>query len=114
MEVFTAIRDGNTEPKSLAARRKTSERGMRILCDYLTLIGILTKEATCYSLTPDSAMFLDRRSRAYNGSAVKFLTSLALTDGIKDVAAAVRTGGTVMSEEGSTAPSFIISSVWKE
>ncbi len=34
LEVFTAIREGNTEPKSLAARRKTSERGMRILCDY--------------------------------------------------------------------------------
>lgn len=104
LEVFTAIGEGKTSAKELAKGAKASERGMRILCDYLVVYGFLTKEGTRYGLTPDSAMFLDKRSPGYLGTAVKFLTSPALTDGFKDVAAAVRKGGTVMSEEGSMAP----------
>ena len=54
---------------------------MRILCDYLVIIGFLTKEDASYRLTPDTAMFLDRRSPAYLGTAERFLSSPMLTDG---------------------------------
>ncbi len=111
LEVFTAIGESKTTSKELAARCKTSERGMRILCDFLTVIGFLTKEGNHYSLTPDSAMFLDRHSPAYVGAATKFLASPELTDAFKDVAAIVRKGGTVMSEEGTLVPE---NPVWLE
>ncbi len=104
LNLFTALSEGNETVQPLAQRCETSERGMRILCDYLVVIGFLTKEAKCYSLTPDSAMFLDRRSPGYVGNAVEFLLSPMLTDGFKDVAAAVRKGGTVMPEAGTLAP----------
>jgi 2-polyprenyl-3-methyl-5-hydroxy-6-metoxy-1,4-benzoquinol methylase len=77
---------------------------MRILCDYLTIIGFLTKEGGRYGLTQDSAFFLDRRSQAYMGGMTEFLLSPMLIRGFEDVAAAVRNGGTVMSEGGTVAP----------
>lgn len=104
LEVFTAIGEGRQTVPDLAARCRTAERGIRILCDYLVVIGFLTKEGTRYGLTPDSAVFLDRRSPAYLGSAIDFLLSPMLTDGFKDLTAAVRKGGTVISEEGVIAP----------
>jgi SAM-dependent methyltransferase len=77
---------------------------MRILSDYLTIIGFLTKQDNRYRLTPDTAMFLDKRSPAYIGGAVEFLLSPTLAGSFKDIAAAVRKGGTVMSQEGTIAP----------
>ena len=73
LEVFTAIGEGNTTVPAIAKRCQTSERGMRILCDYLTIMGMLTKQGNEYALTQDSATFLDQRSPAYLGSAVNFL-----------------------------------------
>ena len=64
LEVFTAIGEGNTTAKAIAERCDASERGTRILCDFLTIIGFLTKQGNNYELTADSAMFLDKRSPA--------------------------------------------------
>jgi ubiquinone/menaquinone biosynthesis C-methylase UbiE len=63
---------------------------MRILCDSLVVIGFLTKSAGTYELTADSAVFLDKKSTAYMGSAAQFLASSVMTDGFKDVTALVR------------------------
>jgi len=104
LDLFTVIAEGAETAPALAQRCGASERGARILCDFLVVIGFLTKDGSRYSLTPDSAMFLDRRSPACVASAAKFLTSALLTEGFKDVAAAVRKGGTVISEEGTLAP----------
>lgn len=104
LDLFTATGQGKETAHELAETCGTSERGMRILCDYLVVISFLTKEGGRYGLTPDSALFLDRRSPGYMGSAIEFLLSPMLTDGFKDLTAAVRKGGTVMSEEGSLAP----------
>src|ERR1700740_863403 len=60
--VFGAIGEGVNEAASLAQRCATSERGMRILCDYLTVIGFLTKENGHYGQTATTALFLDPRS----------------------------------------------------
>jgi len=103
-DLFTAVGEGSTTANALARRCGTSERGMRILCDYLVAIGFLTKEENRYGLTADSAMFLDRRSPAHIGTAVHFLGSPMLTEGFQDVAAIVRKGGTVLSEAGTLAP----------
>ena len=39
---------------AIAAQCKASERGTRILCDYLTIVGFLTKPDDRYQLTPDT------------------------------------------------------------
>lgn len=101
LDVFTAITEGNTTAKALAESRQASERGMRILCDYMTAAGFLTKAGGDYGLTPDSAMFLDRRLPTYVGDSVEFLLSPTIEQAFSDVAAAVRKGGTAISDEGT-------------
>jgi 2-polyprenyl-3-methyl-5-hydroxy-6-metoxy-1,4-benzoquinol methylase len=101
LELFTAIGEGRTTAPDIAARCGTDARATRILCDFLTIIGFLTKEDDNYALTNDSAIFLDRRSPAYLGGATEFLLSEPLADNFKRLADAVRRGGTA-SEEGGT------------
>ena len=101
LEVFTAIGEGNTTAAEIAKRCQTSERGMRILCDYLTIMEMLIKQGDRYALTLDSATFLDKRSPAYLGSATEFLCSPMMFENTKSIADAVRKGGTVMEEEGT-------------
>ena len=104
LEVFTAIGEGNTTAPQIAKSCKASERGIRILCDFLSIMGFLTKQGDAYSLTNDSAVFLDKKSPAYLGGAIDFISSPTVTEGFKDFAAAVRKGGTAVSEEGMIAP----------
>jgi ubiquinone/menaquinone biosynthesis C-methylase UbiE len=103
LELFTAIAEGNSSVTAVAQRCKSSERGTRILLDYLTVMGLLTKKGSAYNLTADSAMFLDKHSPAYVGTAARFLLSPELTNGFDDIAGAVRKGGTTVSNDGNIA-----------
>ena len=98
LDVFTAIGEGETSAAAIAHRTGASERGTRILCDFLTVLGFLTKARGHYGLAPDAAMFLDRRSPAYMGTAVRFLNAPEIVRAYDYLAEAVRRGGTVMSE----------------
>lgn len=111
LDIFTALAGGLHTAASLAARCGTSERGMRILCDYLVVVGFLEKETDDYRLTSDSAMFLSRNSPAYLGGATRFLLSPLLVEGFDNLAEAVRRGGTALPEGGSIAPDH---PVWVE
>jgi len=102
LDLFTAVAEGARTPAELAARLSASERGVRVLCDYLVINGFLTKEGGAYGLTPDSALFLDRRSPAYVGGAIEFLLADTLRAGFDDLTAVVRKGGTVVNEAGGT------------
>ncbi len=104
LEVFTAIGEGKTISPEIARRCQTSERGMRILCDFLCVMGFLTKNSDRYALTPDSAQFLDKESPAYIGGAIEFMLSPQLTDVYKNFADLVRKGGTISPEGGTVAP----------
>ncbi|MGA8142565.1 MAG: class I SAM-dependent methyltransferase [Candidatus Acidiferrales bacterium] len=75
---------------------------MRTLCDYLTIIGFLAKKDQTYALTPDSATFLDRRSPAYVGSIAGFLTTPEMMDRFGHLTAAVRKGGSLEEDKGTT------------
>lgn len=101
LDLFSAVGGGGRTAAELAATCGAAERGVRILADYLTILGFLTKSDGRYALTADSAMFLDRRSPAYLGGALEFLLTPALTDCFADLTAAVRKGGTVVSDEGT-------------
>lgn len=104
LDVFTAIAEGQRTAAEIAARCNASERGTRILCDYLTMIGFLTKDGNSYGLTPDAAVFLDRRSPAYMGNAAEFLTSDQLLASFRSLTEAVRKGGTATPDDGTLAP----------
>jgi 2-polyprenyl-3-methyl-5-hydroxy-6-metoxy-1,4-benzoquinol methylase len=101
LDIFTAIAEGNRSAGDIATRCGASERGVRILCDYLVVAGLLTKEGGSYGLTRDSAVFLDRRSPAYMGGALEFLLAPGLRAGFEELAEAVRRGGTAMPEGGT-------------
>ncbi len=75
MDLFTQIGSGTNTVRALSAASGASERGLRVLCDYLTVQGHLTKKGARYSLTLNSRLYLMRGSPAYFGSAVKFLAS---------------------------------------
>jgi ubiquinone/menaquinone biosynthesis C-methylase UbiE len=103
LELFTAVAEGNRTAQSIAERCGASERGARILCDYLVIMGLLTKDGSGYGLTQDSAIFLDRHSPAYMGGSLEFLLAPTLTGNFDDLAGAVRRGGTVAPEGGTVA-----------
>ncbi len=103
LELFTAVAEGNRDARALAERCQASERGVRILADFLVVNGFLTKDGGTYGLTQDSAIFLDRRSPAYMGGALEFLLAPTLLAGFEDLAGAVRKGGTVIPEGGTVA-----------
>ncbi|HAF14104.1 MAG TPA: methyltransferase type 12 [Blastocatellia bacterium] len=104
LEAFTAIGEGNTTAPEIAKRCGASERGTRILCDFLCIMGFLNKDGSRYSLTPDSAMFLDKRSPAYLGGAIEFISSPMITESFKNFTEVVRKGGTTMTDGGTIAP----------
>lgn len=91
--IFTAVAEGDTDSSAIAARVHASERGVRILCDYLTIQGFLSKTDGRYGLPPDTALFLDRNSPAYMGSIMEFLVSNRQRENHRNITDAVRNGG---------------------
>ncbi len=104
LDIFTKIAEGADEASSLAKGVIASERGVRILCDYLTILGFLTKEQNRYALVPDSAVFLDRRSPACMASMSEFLGSDIGRQAFAGLTEAVRKGGTAMDRGDNTKP----------
>lgn len=104
LELFSAIAEGHRTPKALATRCGGAERGLRMLGDYLTVGGFLTKQGEEYQLTPDSELFLTKTSAAYLGPTLNFMLSSPLVEGFKQLTGAVRKGGTVVGEKGTLAP----------
>jgi ubiquinone/menaquinone biosynthesis C-methylase UbiE len=98
LDVFTAVNEGNTTAATIAKRCTATERGMRMLCDFLTIHGFLSKEGTQYALAPDSAMFLNQHSPAYIGAAIEFLLAPRLRKGHARLTEAVCRGGTALGE----------------
>jgi 2-polyprenyl-3-methyl-5-hydroxy-6-metoxy-1,4-benzoquinol methylase len=98
LDVFTAIAEGAVTVPAIAAACKASERGTRILCDYLTIIGFLTKTGDRYALTPDTAVFLTKGSPAYFGDAVAFLASPEIMGHFHNLSDTIRRGSVSQAE----------------
>ncbi len=92
LDLFTAIGREPATATELAARCGHPHRGVRILADYLTILGFLTKEEGEYALTEDSAVFLDRNSPAYLGESVEFFLAPQLTESFESLSETVRRG----------------------
>ncbi|MEI9976867.1 MAG: class I SAM-dependent methyltransferase [Ignavibacteriota bacterium] len=109
--VFAAIGEGAQDLASLAQRCSASERGMRILCDFLTVMGLLSKENGNYHHSPTSAAFLDPRSPACLASIATFLGNPEMTAPMAHLSDIVRAGHTTLPGEGSVEPD---NPVWVE
>ena len=101
LEVFTLIGEG-ANAQDLAHRCGSSQRGIRVLCDFLVINGFLEKRNEVYKNTPASAVFLDKNSPAYVGSAIEFLLSSELISTFDHLTETVRKG--TMVSEGLIAP----------
>jgi 2-polyprenyl-3-methyl-5-hydroxy-6-metoxy-1,4-benzoquinol methylase len=104
LDVFRAVGEGPGDVASIARHCKASERGIRILCDFLTIYGVLAKENGAYRHTPMSAAFLDPRSPSSLASIAQFLSNPAMREPYEHLAQIVRTGRTVLPGEGSVEP----------
>ena len=111
LDLFRAIGEGPGDVPSLAQRCSASERGVRILCDFLTIGGLVSKVDGRYAHTPTSAMFLDPRSPACVASTAKFLGNPSIQEPFDRLAEIVRTGRTVLPGQGTVEPE---NPVWVE
>jgi 2-polyprenyl-3-methyl-5-hydroxy-6-metoxy-1,4-benzoquinol methylase len=102
LDVFTAIAEGHRTSAALAVHCKAPERGMRILCDYLTILGFLLKSGHEYVPTEDSDAFLNRKSQSCVAAAAEFWGSKMQRENFEDLAATIRNGGTTIFESGNT------------
>ena len=104
LDIFRAVGEGPGDAASIARQCSASERGVRILCDFLTIHGVLLKEDGRYRHTPTSAVFLDPRSPASLASIAHFLSNPAMREPYDRLAEIVRTGRTILPGEGSVEP----------
>ena len=111
LDLFRAVGEGPANAATLASRCSAAERGIRILCDYLTVLGFLLKEDGVYRHTPVSAMFLDPRSPACIASITRFLGLPEFQEPDRHLADIVRNGRTTLPGQGSVEPD---NPVWVE
>ena len=104
LDVFRAVGEGPGDVASIARHCAASERGIRILCDFLTIYGVLLKEDGRYRHTPTSAAFLDPRSPSSLASIAQFLSNAAMREPYEHLAEIVRTGRTVLAGDGNVEP----------
>jgi ubiquinone/menaquinone biosynthesis C-methylase UbiE len=111
INLFAALGDGPASSADLASKCGASERGARILCDYLTTIGLIEKERNTYRHSPTSATFLDPRSPASMASIVRLLGHPDILRPWEQLTEIVRAGRTVLPGQGTVEPE---NPVWVE
>jgi 2-polyprenyl-3-methyl-5-hydroxy-6-metoxy-1,4-benzoquinol methylase len=104
LDVFRAVGEGPGDVASIARHCKASERGTRILCDFLVIYGVLAKEGRNYKHTPTSAAFLDPRSPSCLASIAQFLGEQELSMPFEKLAEIVRTGHSSLAGDGTVEP----------
>jgi SAM-dependent methyltransferase len=105
IDLFRAVGEGPGDVASIARHCSASERGIRILCDFLTINGVLVKkEDGSYRHTPTSAAFLDPSSETCMASVAQFLSNPALRGPYEHLAEVVRAGRTNLPGDGTVEP----------
>jgi SAM-dependent methyltransferase len=102
--LFRAVGSGAGDVGSIARECAASERGIRILCDFLVINGVLAKQDGRYRHTPTSATFLDPRSPACLASVANFLGSDEIQAACLNLGDVVRNGRTNLAGDGSVEP----------
>jgi ubiquinone/menaquinone biosynthesis C-methylase UbiE len=98
LDLFTALADGPKTANEIAKKINASERGARILGDYLAANGFLTKSNDRYALTEESGAFLNRKSPMFIGSMGDFLLSDYLVERSRVVKDSIVEGGCAIED----------------
>src|SRR5579863_5594350 len=93
LDLFTRIGAGANTIPALAKATRASVRGLRVLCDHLTVYQHLIKEGNRYRLSLNSRVYLSKDSPAYFGSAIEFLASDTYVIAFSDLLRSVKRGG---------------------
>ena len=105
LDLFTAISESGSSADDIAAHCRASTRGVRVLCDYLCVIGLLQKRLGHYWQTDETALYLDRRSPHFIGdAAIQMRADGPFVEGFQQLTQAVQRGGTALVSAGSLAP----------
>lgn len=104
LDIFRAVGQGPGDVASIARHANASERGIRILCDFMVINGVLAKESGRYKHTPTSAAFLDPASPACLASTAHFLGNDAMQNPLQSLAQVVREGRTALPGDGTVEP----------
>ncbi|HUL33374.1 MAG TPA: class I SAM-dependent methyltransferase [Candidatus Eisenbacteria bacterium] len=104
LDIFRVVGQGPADVATIALHASASERGIRILCDYLVISGLLRKIDGRYAHTPASAAFLDPASPHSLASIARFLSNPAMRAPYERLAEVVRKGSTIMPGDGSVEP----------
>jgi hypothetical protein len=104
LDLFRAVGEGPATATVLAQRCDAALRGIRILCDYMVIIGILTKEGDVYSHTASSAAFLDPRSPSCLASIASFLGDMEIITASQSLSSIVRQGRSSLPGDGTVEP----------
>ena len=105
LRLFDELTDGPVDAETLATRKGVHPRGMRILLDALTAIGLLHTREGGYSLLPGGSELLVTGGSQYFGNAMRLSASDWEWDAQKRLIDAVRHGGTV-AETHALTPEF--------
>jgi 2-polyprenyl-3-methyl-5-hydroxy-6-metoxy-1,4-benzoquinol methylase len=94
--VFDALGAAPAGAAAVAAEVGAAEKGVRVLCDFLTMKGFLTKADGVYDLTASTRVFLTKASPACIAGVVEFLAGEdQFTQFMANPDAMVRKGGAV-------------------
>lgn len=96
--IFDALGNGPVTAAELACGAAVAERAMRILCDFLTVHGLITKANGRYSHTPTSAMFLDSHSPASMAPTLPFLMNDKIMKATSLLTETIRQNRTALEE----------------
>jgi C-methyltransferase len=100
--VFDALADGPATADQIAQTLKLHPRGARILLEALVAIRLVTLDGDEFRLAPVAAEHLVRSAPDYLGGMVKVMASDMEWDALRDLSAAVRSGGTVLDVHAET------------
>lgn len=98
LNVFGALSNGHKTAAAIAQHCGVPERGIRILCDYLTIAGLIAKNGGEYLHTPTSAVFLAPDSRASMAPTVPFLLNSKILRASDLLTETIRRGQTALEE----------------
>src|SRR5262245_20464504 len=101
LDLFSQVAVGHHTAAELAGACQAAPRGIRILADYLTILGFFRKVGERYERPADAMVFLDRKSPAYLGGTLRFLLAPGMKECFQSLTAAVQRGGTAVSDEGT-------------
>jgi 2-polyprenyl-3-methyl-5-hydroxy-6-metoxy-1,4-benzoquinol methylase len=98
LNVFGALSAGHKTAAAIAQHCGVPERGIRILCDSLTISGLIAKSEDGYSHTPTSAVFLAPDSPASMAPTVPFILSAKIRRASDLLTETIRRGHTALEE----------------